>query len=101
VFEKPGFRTAASSRPVPVFPVNDDISRRRVLRTGPAALAGSVGLTAVGSAAASNGESENATQFGRVRATGVLRRPDVVRVLEGRPDPEDPIRVSTTARSRS
>jgi len=71
--------------------MNDDTSRRRVLRTGAAALAAGTGLGAVGSATASNGENGNGKQFGRVWANGVLWRTNVVTVLDEEPDPGDVI----------
>ncbi|MFB6205422.1 MAG: hypothetical protein ABEJ05_02700 [Haloglomus sp.] len=61
-------------------------TRRRVLRTGAAALAAGVGIGSLGSVAA---KSENGKQFGRVWANDVLWRTNVVRKLDERPDKED------------
>jgi len=66
-------------------------SRRTVLRTGAALTATAVGLGTVGGAAASNGNGENAKQFGRVWANGTLYRTNVVTVLDSEPDPGDVI----------
>jgi hypothetical protein len=69
-------------------------TRRRVLRTGAAGLAATVGIGAFGTAAANPGkgdENGNGRSFGRVYANDVLWRTNVVRVLEARPDPEDKI----------
>ncbi|WP_204960058.1 hypothetical protein [Salinigranum salinum] len=67
-------------------------TRRRVLRTGAAGLAATVGLGTLGTAAANRGRGdENRRGFGRVYANDVLWRTNVVKVLDERPDPEDKI----------
>lgn len=71
--------------------MTDEHSRRTVLRTGAALAVTSVGLGTLGTAAASNGRSENAKQFGRVWANGVLYRTNVVKVLDSEPSPGDVI----------
>lgn len=64
-------------------------TRRRVLRTGGAALAAlTVG---VGTAAAGKADKLNPGDFGRVWADGRLYRTNVVRRLDDRPDPDDTI----------
>lgn len=71
--------------------MTDGHTRRNVLRAGAALTAATVGLGAAGSAAASNGRSENAKQFGRVWANGYLYRTNVVKVLDSEPVPGDVI----------
>jgi hypothetical protein len=69
-------------------------TRRRVLRTGAAGLAATVGLGTLGTAVANPGkgdENGNGRSFGRVYANDVLWRTNVVKVLDERPDPEDKI----------
>jgi hypothetical protein len=69
-------------------------TRRRVLRTGAAGLAATVGLGTLGTAAANPGKGDekgNGKSFGRVYANDVLWRTNVVKVLDERPDPEDEI----------
>lgn len=63
-------------------------TRRRVLRTGALAVAGT---TLLGTAAAKNLRSEGDKGFGAVYAEGDLYRTNVVRVLDERPDNEDRI----------
>ena len=71
--------------------MTNEHSRRAVLRTGAALAATGVGLGTLGTAAASNGRSENAKQFGRVWANGSLYRTNVVKVLDSEPVPGDVI----------
>jgi hypothetical protein len=70
-------------------------TRRRVLRTGAAGLAATVGLRTLDTAAGrGNGKDDKLTPgqpFGAVYANGVLWRTNVVRKLDKRPDPEDRI----------
>lgn len=64
-------------------------TRRQVLRTGGAALAAlTVGA---GTATADKEDKLNPGDFGRVWADGTLFRTNVVRRLDERPDPDDPI----------
>ena len=65
-------------------------TRRRVLRTGAAALAAGVGIGSLGSVAA-RGNDDNGKQFGRVWANGILWRTNVVRTLDEEPEPNDVI----------
>ena len=74
--------------------MNDEHTRRRVLRTGTAALAATVSLGTLGTAAANPGKGDDkgqGTRFGRVWANGVLYRTNVVRVLDSEPEPSDVI----------
>lgn len=64
-------------------------TRRRVLQTGGAALAATVGASGLGTA--KNLRSEGDKSFGRVWAGERLWRTNVVRVLEDRPRNEDRI----------
>ena len=65
-------------------------TRRRVLRTGAAALAAGVGIGSLGSVAA-RGNDDNGKQFGRVWANDILWRTNVVRTLDEEPEPNDVI----------
>ena len=69
---------------------DSDPTRRRVLRTGAAALAAGVGIGGLGSVAA-RGNDDNGKQFGRVWANDTLWRTNVVRTLDEEPEPNDVI----------
>jgi hypothetical protein len=74
--------------------ITDLTPTRRLLRTGAAVGAGSIGLALTTSAAATPGKGDgngNAKSFGRVYANDVLWRTNVVKTLDERPDPEDEI----------
>jgi hypothetical protein len=67
-------------------------TRRTALRTG--ATLGVVGLGAVGTAAANPGKGDeggNGRSFGAVYANDVLWRTNVLKVLDGPPEPSDRI----------
>ena len=74
--------------------MNDEHTRRRVLRTGAATLAATAGLGALGTAAANPGKGDENGQgrsFGRVWANDVLYRTNVVKTLDEEPEPSDVI----------
>jgi hypothetical protein len=74
--------------------MEDDYTRRRVIRTGAALGTIAVGIGTAGTAAANPGEGDetgNGKSFGRVWSDGVLWRTNVVKVLDSEPEPNDDI----------
>jgi hypothetical protein len=74
--------------------MTDEHTRRRVLRTGAAAMAATAGLGTLGTVAANPGKGDDKRQgkrFGRVWANDVLYRTNVVKTLDEKPEPNDVI----------
>ena len=95
-FEKSTFSDTTSPEPedAPPTTMTTNHTRRRVLRTGAAGLAATIGIGTLGTAAANPGtgdENGNDRSFGRVWADGKLFRTNVVTTLDEEPDPGDAI----------
>ena len=66
-------------------------TRRELLRTSAALGVAGIGFTGAAAARGSDNKLNPGQPFGRVYANDVLWRTNVVKLLDGRPDPEDKI----------